>query len=103
MHAQPGAMGLETALGAALAGLEGDVSSTIRAMAVGPAAVLGRRAAIEVDGVADLVVFSAENEQKVSGPFRSKGQNEPLLGRSLPGPVCMTLRDGCIIYGPKVD
>jgi dihydroorotase len=103
MHAKPGAMGLETALRASLQGLGGDVMATVQAMAVGPASVLGRKAAVEVGEVADLVVFAPHADTEVKGPFRSKGLNEPLSGRRLPGRVQLTMRDGCIIYGPKHD
>jgi len=103
MHAKPGAMGLETALGATLKGLGGDLSATIQAMAVGPATVLGREAVIEVGAVADLAVFAPIAESEVGAPFRSKGLNEPLSGRRLPGCIQLTVRDGCIIYGPKHD
>jgi dihydroorotase-like cyclic amidohydrolase len=96
-------MGLETALRASLQGLGGDVMATVQAMAVGPASVLGRKAAVEVGEVADLVVFAPHADTEVKGPFRSKGLNEPLSGRRLPGRVQLTMRDGCIIYGPKHD
>jgi dihydroorotase len=100
MHAKPGAMGLETAFGAALTALR-DVGATVRALAVGPAAVLGRRASIEVGVQADLVVFDPEAEAVVAGPFRSRGLNEPLVGRSIQGRIHLTICNGCIIYGPQ--
>ncbi len=101
MLATPGAMGLETALGSALEGLDGDIHSAVRALAVAPAAVLGRRAALEAGAVADVVVFDPDSRQQVAGAFRSRGTNEPMLGRTLPGKIVTTIRDGCIIYGPK--
>ena len=103
MYATPGAVGLETAFSAALEGLGHDLNSVIRSLSVGPGKVLGIRAAIEVGAVADLVVFDPSGSNVVGGPFRSRGVNEPLVGRELPGKIVMTIRDGCIIYGPKHD
>ena len=100
MFAKPGAMGLETALSAALTAID-DVHSVIRAMAVAPAAVIGRRASIESGAVADIVVFDASVRRTVCGPYRSKGINEPLEGIELRGEIALTVRDGCIIYGPR--
>ena len=100
--AQPGAIGLETALGAALEGLEGDVSSAIRALAVAPASVVGRRASVEVGGVADLVVFEPLGRQVVGQSRRSRGTNEPLEGWDLPGRIRATLVEGRVVYGPQL-
>ena len=100
MHATPGAMGLETAFSAAFTAL-GDVGVTVRALAVGPAAVIGRQASIEVGSGADVVVFDPDAERVVSGPFRSKGLNEPLEGRTTQGRIHLTICNGCIIYGPQ--
>lgn len=102
MFARPGAMGLETALSAALTATQ-DVSATVKAMAVAPAALVGRRAAVEPGAAADLVVFDPGADRVVSGPFRSKGSNEPLVGLSLKGEIVLTMRDGCIIYGPRTS
>jgi dihydroorotase len=101
MHAKPGAMGLETAFSAAMVALD-DVSLVVSALAVGPAAVIGRTANLTIGSVADVVVLDSEAPRTVSGPYRSKGLNEPLEGAELKGQVVATVRDGCIIYGPKV-
>jgi dihydroorotase len=100
MHATPGAMGLETAFSAALTALC-DVGATVRSLAVGPAAVIGRQAAIEVGSDADVVVFDPDAKRVISGPFRSKGLNEPLEGRTTRGRIYLTICNGCIIYGPQ--
>ena len=102
MVAKPGAMGLETAFRAALSAL-GDLRRTIEVLAVGPARVLGRTAKVAVDCPADLVVVDPNITAEVTGPYRSKGHNEPLEGMSLKGEIKVTIRDGCIIYGPQVD
>jgi dihydroorotase len=101
MYAKSGAMGLETAAGAALAGLDGNVGALVQGLSVGPAAVLGIEAKIAPESVADVVVFDAECEHEITGPFRSKGCNEPMTGRTVPLKVHLTIRDGCIIYGPQ--
>ena len=102
MHAKPGAMGLETALSAALTAIE-DPALVISALAVAPARVIGRTADLRTGSVADVVLFDPTARRVVSGPFRSKGLNEPLLGRELRGRVIATIRDGCIIYGPHTE
>jgi dihydroorotase len=93
--AESGAMGLETAFQAALAGLDGDLVAVVRALAVGPAAVIGRRAALDVGAQADIVVFDPTVRGMVAGPFESRGCNEPLVGVELPGRVVQTYRSGC--------
>ena len=97
---QPGAMGLETALSAALEGLAGDVSVVLRALSVAPSALLGRRAAIEVGAAADLAIFEPTTAVRRGPPWRSKGLNEPLDGVTLPGRVRATVVDGRIVHGP---
>lgn len=101
MYAKSGAMGLETAAGAALAGLDGNVEALVQALSVGPASILGMEAKIAPDSIADVVVFDAESDHEIVGPFRSKGCNEPMTGRTVPLKVHLTIRDGCIIYGPQ--
>jgi len=98
-HARSGAMGLETALAATLGGLGGDVAAPVRAMSTGPAHVLGRTPCIAVGEPADLAIFSTE-VGIVAGPWRSKGTNEPLEGRSLPGRVVCTVVAGRVVFGP---
>jgi dihydroorotase len=94
----PGAMGLETALGAALQGLDGDLRTTLQTLSVAPAAVLGRRATVEVGSVADLVIFEPDS-RTIAGPqWRSRGINEPLAGRELPGRIRATLVEGRVVF-----
>ena len=102
MVAKPGAMGLETAFRAALSAL-GDLRRTIEVLGVEPARVLGRTAKVASGCPADLVVVDPNIDAEVTGPYRSKGHNEPLEGVSLKGEIRVTIRDGCIIYGPQVD
>lgn len=102
MHAKPGAIGLETAFSAAMTAL-GDVNLVVAALAVKPAKVIGRDAQLTEGSVADVVVLDVATQRTVRGPFRSKGQNEPLEGAVLNGQVIATIRDGCIIYGPYTE
>jgi len=99
MLAKPGAIGLETAFRAALTATD-DIYRTVQALAVAPAEIIGRTATVAISGVADLVVLDLNSEADVAGPYRSKGHNEPLEGVQLKGSVRLTIRDGCIIYGP---
>ena len=98
MHAKPGAMGLETAFSAALTAL-GDIGKVVVALAVKPAAVIGKNARLTPGSIADVVVLDVGSTDGRRS-LRSKGLNEPLEGSVLTGQVVATIRDGCIIYGP---
>lgn len=98
-RAVPGALGLETAFGAALTALDGDLGAAARALAVGPAAVLGRQARLDVGDVADVVVVDPAATLTVGAPRWSRADNEPLRGRSLQGAVVHTLVEGVIVHG----
>ena len=103
MHAKPGAVGLESALSAALQALDGDVQVVVRALATAPATVIGRQRGLQTGGIADLVVFDPDGTRELDAVGRSRGQNEPLAGHTVRGRVRLTVRDGCIIYGPQPD
>ena len=96
---QPGAMGLETALSAVLDALGGDTASALKVLSVAPATLLGRDAKVAPGEVADLVVFDTDSGREISGPWRSKGVNEPLSGRMLRGHVKNTIVGGQVVYG----
>ncbi len=99
-YAPFGAMGLETAFRAVLTALGGDVSRVVQVLSAGPRRVLGRPLELKPGAVADLVVLDVGDNLPVRGPFRSKGINEPLEGRSLLGAVHATLVGGRVAYGP---
>lgn len=104
-----GISGIETALGVILAAVDSGrltLSTAIAALTTGPARVLGARAPGGsrprglVEGTpADLVVFDRSERWTVTADaLASKGKNSPLLGRSLPGRVLLTVAGGRIAY-----
>ena len=97
-RAMPGAAGLETAFAAALTALDGDIEAVGRALAVGPAELLGRRPRLEAGAVANLVLVDSEATIQAAQPAASRGVNEPLAGRSLRGRVVGTMVAGRWVY-----
>jgi dihydroorotase len=102
-----GISGMETALGLLLAAVDAGelrLTTAIAALTAGPSHVLGlrpprvpRRLAEGV--LADLVIFDRGDSWSVSAEsLASKGKNSPLLGRSLPGRVLLTLAGGRLAY-----
>lgn len=83
----PGAMGIETSLSAAHTAVQ-DVSCLWEAMCFAPARFLGISKRLHVGSNADIVLFDPSAEWVPSAPFRSKGINEPLIGKTLFGRVC---------------
>jgi dihydroorotase len=106
-YAANGISGIETALGVVLAAVDAGLVTlrrAIEALTVGPAGVLGSRAVGRpvglVEGaIADLVVFDRGDAWNVSpDALLSRGKNAPLIGRSLPGPVVLTVANGRLAY-----
>jgi dihydroorotase len=101
-----GIAGLETALGLVLAAVDAGrltLDRAIAALTAGPASVLGSRFGRPVGLVegapADLVAFDREDAWSVTtGSLASRGWNTPLLGRSLPGRVLLTVAAGRLAY-----
>ncbi len=104
-----GISGVETALGVLLSAVAAGrltLARAVAALTVGSASVLGARAGRRgsgrglVEGApADLVVFDAGATWTVVGDtLLSKGKNTPLLGRSLPGRVLVTVAQGRLAY-----
>jgi dihydroorotase len=107
-----GISGIETALGLLLAAVDAGhlpLARAIAALTVGPAAVLGARSrrgrpGLGVGSPADLVVFDRSDTWTVSAAdLRSRGRNSPLMGRSLPGRVLLTIADGRISHEAPAD
>jgi len=104
--AASGISGLETTLGTVLAAVGAGrlgLGRAIAALTTGPAAVLGQRVGRPVGLVegaaADLVAFDRADAWTVTADvLASRGRNTPLLGRSLPGRVLLTVAGGRLAY-----
>jgi len=103
--ARPGIAGIETAVGLLLelvgAGLL-PLARAIEVLTIGPARVLGQPGASPglVEGApADLVVLDRGARWTVdAATLRTRGWGNPLLGRSLPGPVLLTVAGGRLAH-----
>jgi dihydroorotase len=103
--ARPGIAGIETALGMLLeivdAGLL-PLERAIEALTTGPARLLGTHApapGFEERALADLVVFDRSARWTVEPATQvTRGWGGPLLGRSLPGQVLLTVAGGRLAY-----
>jgi dihydroorotase len=97
-QARPGTTGLETALGAVLEALDGDLALTVKRLSTGPARVLGldeHGGPVAPGHPANLTLFDPAEAWTVGDrPFASKGRNSAYLGRSLRGRVVHTLLRG---------
>ncbi len=103
-----GISGVETALGVLLAAVEAkqlSLSQAIAALTSGPARVLAAWAGRPASGglvegaPADLVLFDrGESWAVTAASLRSKGKNSPLVGRTLPGRVLLTVAGGRVAY-----
>ena len=102
-----GISGIETALGVLLAAVDAGLvplPRAIEALTAGPARVLGAGAVGRPIGLvegapADLVVFDRSEAWPVErDSLASKGKNSPLVGRSLPGTVLLTIAGGRLAY-----
>ncbi|MSP73557.1 MAG: dihydroorotase [Myxococcales bacterium] len=101
--AEPGLIGLQTALGQTLQLVDLGHLTLIDALArlvVGPNVVLGRRPGRLAAGeVADLVIFDPNVRQRVEVDAEgSRARNTPLLGQVLPGRVRCTLVNGRRVF-----
>jgi dihydroorotase len=105
--ARPGIAGMEPALGVLLEAVDAGLvtlARVIEALTVGPARVLGAAAGPHaglVQGApADMVVFDRSSRWDVTPErLRTRGHGNPMMGRSLPGPVLVTLAQGRLAYG----
>jgi dihydroorotase len=103
--ARPGIAGIETALGLLLEAVDAwqlPLRRAIEALTIGPARVLGAHApipAFEAGAPADLVVFDRGASWTVGPPtLLTPGWGGPLLGRSLPGQVLLTIAGGRLAF-----
>jgi dihydroorotase len=97
-QARPGTTGLETALGAVLGAVEGDVPLAVERLSTGPARILGlddHGGPLAPGRPANLVLFDPSAAWTVGErPFASKGRNSAFLGRTLRGRVVHTVLRG---------
>ena len=104
--ARPGIAGLETALGVLLEAVDArklSLRRVVEALTTGPASVLGPAGAglggLVEGAPAELVVFDRSARWAVApGSLRTKGHGSPLLGRSLPGRVLLTIAQGQVAF-----
>ena len=103
--ARPGIPGIETALGVLLEAVDAGLlplGRAIEALTVGPARVLGQvggQPGLVERAPADLVVFDRGARWTVEPrELRTRGWGSPLLGRSLPGPVVLTVARGRLAW-----
>lgn len=106
--ARGGIAGIETALGLLLEAVDAGLLSLTRiveALTVGPARVLGAAsvgtptAGFVAGAPADLVVFDRSARWTVhADSLLTKGHGGPLIGRTLPGVVLLTIAGGRLAY-----
>lgn len=106
-EAEPGAVGLETLLAAAISNLHHesgiDLIDVLRPMTHGPASLLGLDSGVIAEGApADLVLFDAGAPIVVdASKLKSKSKNSPFDGRRLQGKVLLTMVDGRIVHDQR--
>jgi dihydroorotase len=98
-QAPPGMLGVETALGVALAVLDVDLGHLVRIMSVNPARIAGiderHGRPVTAGSPANLVVFDPQATWQVSpDELASKSRNTPFVGMNLRGRVRHTIFEG---------
>lgn len=101
-QAPPGMLGLETALGVALAHLDMPLADIVGALSWRPAAIAGigdrHGRPIEPGESANLTLFDPDLEwEVVPGQLASKSRNTPYVGVGLRGRVRHTILDGVLV------
>jgi dihydroorotase len=107
-EAEPGAVGLAVCFGLLLSLVqEGrlELGRAIRALTSGPAGVLGvRPPRLAVGERADFVLVAPNARWSVeAATLHGKSYNSPVLGRSLPGRVDLTLAQGQVAFDRAAD
>ena len=106
-EAEPGAVGLETLLAAAVTNLHHDngidLIDVLRPLTQNPANLLGLDSGVIAQGApADLILFDAGAPIVVdAAKLKSKSKNSPFDGRRLQGKVLLTIVDGRIVYDQR--
>ncbi|MGT2887249.1 dihydroorotase [Streptococcus didelphis] len=102
-EAPSGMTGLETSLSLGITYLvnPGHLSlmALLEKMSLNPAQLYSFEAGyIAENGPADILIFDANAERKVSPDFASKASNSPFIGEKLKGLVKYTIADGQVVY-----
>jgi dihydroorotase len=102
-EAEPGAVGLEVCFSVLLSLVQDGKLSLARAVSAltsGPARVLGVPAPrLEAGQLANLVLVAADERWRVDAEsLRGRSHNSPLVGRSLPGRIDLTLAQGRLAF-----
>lgn len=102
LDAPSGIIGLETALSLAIKNLINKGVLTypelIMRMSLAPCRLYGLSGGeISVGKAADIVIFDDKEEREITG-FKSKSENSPFIGETLPGTVHYTICKGEIVY-----
>ncbi len=102
-EAEPGAVGLAVCFSLLLSLVQEDrlgLARVVSALTTGPAAILGIAPPRLREGERADWVLVAPNERWSVEPLtlHGKSHNSPLLGRSLPGRIDLTLAQGCIAF-----
>ncbi|WP_312813224.1 dihydroorotase [Brevundimonas sp.] len=106
-EAEPGAVGLETLLAAAVTNLHHDngidLIDVLRPMTQNPANLLSLESGVIATGApADLILFDAGAPIVVDATkLKSKSKNSPFDGRRLQGKVLLTIVGGRIVYDQR--
>lgn len=104
-EAPSGIIGLETALSLGIRTLVQtgclSMENLLKCMSTNPATITGISGGTLKEGApADIVVFNPK-ETRVAGAYRSKSENTPFTGETLPGVVHATVCAGRIAYEKK--
>ncbi len=104
--AEPGNIGLQTALGLGVRLVDEGVlglPELIARLTCGPAAALGLDVGrLEVGAPADLAVFDPSAKVRVeAGWLASSSRNTPFLGQALPGRIAWTIVGGRVAYSAE--
>ena len=104
--AEPGMIGLETALGLVLRLVDAGaltLSDAVARLSCGPAAALGIDAGtLTVGAPADVTVFDPAARVRVeAAALASKSRNTAFIGQALPGRVAWTLVGGEVVCAPE--
>lgn len=105
----PGISGIETSFSVCYTALVETGYITLNKlselMSKTPAKIMGLcKGEIKIGNDADLVLVDIKKELTVNpDTFLSKGKNTPLKGRKLSGEVCMTFKEGKIVYEKEMQ